>query len=180
MVKVIAVNGKPGSGKTTFEFMCKQYAYERTDGFNERLEVEIFSSITFVKRVALMCGWDGSKTLKNRKFLSDLKDLLTEWEDVPFNKIVEKVKVLENHPTIGNFILFVDCREPKELARIREELNAITLLIRREGDEDVETSNHADEQVFEFEYDYEIINDKDLEELKKDAYDFMNMLLEDF
>jgi hypothetical protein len=180
MVKVIAINGKPGSGKTTFEFMCKQYVYELTDGFNERLEVEIFSSITFVKRIALMCGWDGTKTLKNRKFLSDLKDILTDWNDVPFNKIVEKIKTLEAHPTIKNFVLFVDCREPKELAKLRDELGAVTLLIRRKDDENVETSNHADEDVFEFEYDCEITNDAGLEELKKDACDFMNLILEGF
>lgn len=180
MVKVVAVNGRPGSGKTTFEFMCKQYAYELTDGFNERLEVEIFSSITFVKRIALMCGWDGTKTLENRKFLSDLKDILTNWNDVPFNKIVEKITVLESHPVIKNFVLFVDSREPKELARMRDELGAITLLIRRDGDEEVETSNHADKNVFEFEYDCEITNDAGLEEFKKDAYDFMSLILEGF
>ena len=56
----------------------------------------ILSTVDFVKEIAKKCGWDGTKDLKNRKFLSDLKDLLTNWNNVPFNKIEQQVKSIED------------------------------------------------------------------------------------
>ena len=56
----------------------------------------ILSTVDFVKEIAKKCGWKGEKDLKNRKFLSDLKDLLTNWNNVPFNKIVQQVKSIED------------------------------------------------------------------------------------
>lgn len=35
------------------------------------------SSIDLPKKMALLCGWDGVKNNDSRKFLSDLKDLIT-------------------------------------------------------------------------------------------------------
>ena len=81
-MKVFVINGAPGSGKTTFEkFIQEEYS-----------DCAIISTVDYVKTVAKYVGWDGTKTLKNRKFLSDLKDLLTEWEDIPFISTVEKCK----------------------------------------------------------------------------------------
>ena len=79
MVKVIICNGRPGVGKTTFQEMCQIYAREE---WENKIRVDITSTVDFVKDIAKQCGWDGTKDLKNRKFLSDLKDLLTEWNDV--------------------------------------------------------------------------------------------------
>ena len=73
-MKIYIVNGAPGSGKTTFEeyvsYISAPYCYN-------------LSAIDFVKEVATRCGWNGSKELKDRKFLSDLKRVLTEWDDIP-------------------------------------------------------------------------------------------------
>ena len=77
-LKVLAINGAPGSGKTTFENML---AKEMGRYYDSR------STIDLVKQVAKLCGWDGTKDLKSRKFLSDLKDLLTEYNDAPMNDI---------------------------------------------------------------------------------------------
>ena len=73
-INVVVVNGSAGAGKTTFEEMC---SFILGPYYRSR------SSIDKVKEIAKNCGWDGSKDLVNRKFLSDLKDLLTEWDDVP-------------------------------------------------------------------------------------------------
>ena len=113
-----------------------------------------------------MCGWDGTKTLENRKFLSDLKDLLTKWDDVPFKTIVHRAKTL---PSNTDWIMFVDCREPAEIQKLKEELNATTVLVRRESVEGNETSNHADANVFNYEYDLTIWNNSDIINLEKEA-----------
>ena len=120
-----------------------------------------------------MCGWDGTKTLENRKFLSDLKDLLTNWDDVPYKMIELRVKTL---PGDSDWIMFVDCREPAEIQKMKERLNATTLLIQRESVEGAETSNHADANVFNYNYDLTIENNSDIIDLEKKAKDFINYM----
>lgn len=143
---------------------------------NKRMMVEICSTVDFVKKIALECGWDGVKTPRNRKFLSDLKDLLTEWDDVPFQKILEKVEDLCLYS--NDFLLFVDCREPKEIQRLKERLNATTVLVRRLGDETKETSNRADADVFNYKYDYTIKNYGSLDDLVVECVAFLDYMKE--
>ena len=118
------------------------------------------STVDFVKEVATMCGWDGTKTPKNRKFLSDLKDLLTEWDDVPFNKIIDTIdtwayeRIAEGE--YDRSLVFVHCREPKEIEKLVEHYNiddediVTTLLIRREAAENIQQINHADNDVLNY------------------------------
>ena len=172
-LRVVIVNGKPGVGKTTFEEYCKDIlgiAY-----YNER------STIDKVKEIAHYCYWDGQKDLKSRKFLSDLKQLLTEYNDLPSKDVKMCLERWEEELQMYGVsdrphIFFIDDREPEHIHKLRKELNAITLLIRRPGDEDMETSNDSDEFVFNYEYDYTILNEGDLDELKKDAERFINWI----
>ena len=177
MVKVVVVNGRPGVGKTEFERLCAEQCNlsNRVDGFvpGYSLRVDITSTVDFVKEVARFCGWDGVKTLENRKFLSDLKDLLTEWNDVPYKMIVEHIKSL---PVSQDWLVFVDCREPAEIQKLKERLNATTVLIRRESVESNEVSNHADAEVFNYTYDLLIENNCDIIELENKAKRFIEYM----
>ena len=177
MVKVVIVNGKPGVGKSEFERICKEKCnlFNRQPGFEagRDLWIDIISTVDFVKEVATMCGWDGTKTLENRRFLSDLKDLLTKWDDVPFKTIVHRANTL---PDNTDWIMFVDCREPAEIQKLKEKLNATTVLIRRESVENNETSNHADAGVFEYNYDLTIENNSDIIDLEKKAKEFIEYM----
>ena len=178
MVKVVICNGKPGCGKTLFQNICKEKCncWTYVEGFekNHTLQIQSYSSISFVKEIAYECGWDGKKTLENRKFLSDLKDLLTNWNDVPLKKIIEKTDNLVRNG--GDWILFVDCREPKEIEKLKQALNATTLLIRRDSIESEETSNHADANVFDYEYDLTILNNSDILLLESKADKFIEYM----
>lgn len=185
MVKVVVVNGMPGCGKTTFEQICSDicdpFAVEPTShipGFSEGrvLGIDICSTVDFVKVIAKQCGWDGTKSLKNRKFLSDLKDLLTEWDDVPFKRIETRAKVRAKSAADVDWILFVDCREPSEIQKLKERLNATTVLIRRESVENSETSNHADANVFNYNYDVTIYNNGSLDIFKTIAEQFIKFM----
>ena len=177
MIKVVVVNGRPGVGKTEFERMCAKRCglFGEEVGFtpDRNLYVDITSTVDFVKEVARFCGWDGVKTLENRKFLSDLKDLLTEWNDVPYKMIVEHIKSL---PTSQDWLVFVDCREPAEIQKLKERLNATTVIIRREEVEGNEVSNHADAQVFNYTYDVAILNDSDIIHLEDKARKFIEYM----
>ena len=180
MVKVVVVNGAPMSGKTTFEELCQEICdpFVKEPGFEDGsiLCVDICSTVDFVKLVAKQCGWDGTKDLKNRKFLSDLKDLLTEWNDVPFKKIQSRINVRAKSFAAVDWIFFVDCREPAEIQKLKERLNATTVLIRRESVEDNETSNHADANVFDYNYDVTIYNNGSLEIFKTMAKEFIKFM----
>ena len=176
-VKVVIINGRPGCGKTTFEAICCNICNYGVSGFksNKRLVVDIYSTINFVKEIAIQCGWDGAKTPRNRKFLSDLKDLLTEWDDVPLKKIDERVQTLKEAEDV-DWLLFVDCREPSEIQKLKERLNATTVLIRRESVENIEVSNHADSEVFNYNYDLTIYNNSDIIGLENEAKNFLEYM----
>ena len=174
-MKIIIINGKGGCGKDTFVTMCRDVlGAERI--FN-------ISTVDFVKEVAIMCGWDGTKTPKNRKFLSDLKDLLTEWDDVPLKKIMaDAVSCSACAEVLGELdksVLFIHCREPKEIKKLVHAFqdDVTTLLIRREAAENVQQINHADNEVLNYEYDYVIPNNGTLSELRARAGMFLRECL---
>ena len=168
MVNVIVVNGYPRSGKDTFVNFCKN----KLGAFGISV-----STVDFVKYLAAQSGWDGSKTPKNRKFLSDLKDLLTEWNDVPWKKVEEVVESIKTECfqyglRDNDFFLFIHSREPKEIEHFQKEYGALTVLIDREEVEGKQ-SNHSDAEVMNFNYDYIINNDGTLEELEMKAMTFI-------
>jgi hypothetical protein len=177
MIKVVVVNGRPGVGKTEFERLCAERCgvFGEEAGFtpDRNLYVDITSTVDFVKEIAIQCGWDGTKTLENRRFLSDLKDLLTKWDDVPYRMIVNHINSL---PTTQDWLVFVDCREPAEIQKLKEGLNATTVIIRREEVEGNEVSNHADAEVFNYTYDLAILNDSDIIHLEDKARKFIEYM----
>ena len=82
--RIFIINGSGGVGKDTFvELFTKHYGEEK---------VWNYSSVDKVKRIAKEIGWTGTKTEKDRKFLSDLKLLTTEYNDMPMEDLKEKVK----------------------------------------------------------------------------------------
>ena len=172
MIKVIIVNGCATAGKDTFIDCCKEI-------LGEKRAYEI-SSIDFVKKVARYCGWDGKKTPKNRKFLSDLKDLLTEWNDVPVKELILEKGILDDiiasEGIVEDCALFICVREPKEIKKLVEIFNATTIFVTRREAENQDTSNHADADVFDYVYDYWIDNNESIEELKETAAFFLETL----
>ena len=84
----------------------------------------------------------------------------------------------ENKAEIYDFssddvLCFVHCREPWEIQKFVDILGAKTLLIRRPEIEDSVQSNHADSEVFNYNYDFEINNDGTLWDLEKKAVNFI-------
>ena len=160
-MKIIVINGQGGSGKTSFAQFAKESNYP----------VYNFSTIDYVKEQAKKLGWTGAKDNKSRRFLSDLKDAFTLYNDMPYQSVIEKIKNVED-----NAIVFVDSREPRDISRWVEETNAQTLCIRRPDIEGEEYGNHADDNVFNYDYNYVYCNDKGLKDFKKDAIKFTNWI----
>lgn len=176
MIQIVAVNGFPGSGKTTWEHFCQ-------DLIEGQGYAHIISSIDFVKEIAKECGWNGEKSPANRKFLADLKALLSKspWGDVPLQQVIKKCKQFQKDFDVYDMseeliIVFVDVREPENLKVLKEEYDALTVLIRRPGDvEDaLKQTNSSDKNILDFSYDLIYNNDNDIEYLHELANEFVN------
>ena len=150
---VIVINGAGGVGKDT---LC-----ELASGHFKIMNI---SSITPIKEIAKMCGWDGGKDDKSRKFLSDLKLLTVEYNDYPTAWARAKY---EDFLKSDNEIMFVHIREPEEIAKFVAATDGVakTLLVR--GGSRM-TKNHygnsSDDGVENYSYDYYYVNEKSLDE----------------
>lgn len=157
---ITIINGTGGSGKDTFVDFCSKHC-----------KVFNFSSIDKIKEIASLMGWDGGKTEKDRKFLSDLKTLSTDYNDMPFCSIKEAVDEFKNS---DKEVMFIHIREPIEIKRAALEFGAKTLLIKRVG-LDIIKSNISDANVENYDYDFVIENDT-LEDFEEKAKDFIDSI----
>lgn len=158
--QVFIINGSGGVGKDTFVELVSK-------GFN--LSVMNFSSVDKVKEIARIIGWTGGKAERDRKFLSDLKLLCTDYNNMPFNSMSEKVKEFTESNAV---MLFLHIREPEEIEKARIAFGAKTVLIKRNTIKHI-TSNMADGNVFNYQYDIVVDNDGNLEDFKKKAVQFV-------
>ena len=154
MSKIFVINGRPESGKTTFERYCKKILEDKN------YSVGIISTIDPIKDIAVTLGWNGRKDNKGRKFLSDLKDALEDYCDYSFNYIKDIAESGEYD------FLFVDSREPPQIKMFCDDLNAESILIKRYLLDDKKYSNHADIEVENYNYDIVALNIGTLEELR--------------
>ena len=162
--EIVIINGRPCAGKDTFVEAVKTVTCD---------DVINYSSIDKVKSIAKMCGWNGTKDDKSRKFLSDLKVLCDEFNDMTFNDMSEAVSRFKNDTTNLNAIMFIHIREPYNIKRAVEAFNAKTLLIRRPENDDSLCSNKSDADVFNYNYDCTVYNDGRIENLCNAANKFL-------
>lgn len=165
--KIFIINGSGGVGKDTFVGLVSIALNDKLKRFHT---VDNYSSVDKVKEIASEIGWDGKKEERDRKFLSDLKELTSNYCDMPFNCMVEKVE--EFRKDEETVFLFLHIREPQEIERAKNEFDANTILIRRNSVKHI-TTNIADGNVFNYEYDITINNDGDLKAFGKKAKKFV-------
>ena len=166
---LFVINGMARSGKDTTCNFIRDYSGHDTF---------IISSVDDIKEKAKIMGWDGvSKTEKDRKFLSDLKDLCTWYNDAPFNYIKGQIHYF--YRSLHKEIMFIHVREPQEIQKLKDTFPELkTILVTNINVPNI-TSNSADAGVYDYQYDYYIKNDGTLEELKEAALDFINRFYED-
>jgi hypothetical protein len=157
--QIFVINGMATSGKDSF-----------VDMVNEFEPVYNVSSVDIIKSMAQCIGWNGSKTEKDRKFLSDLKRLCGEYNDSPFTYLIRCVVLFKNHD--AKKLMFVHIREPEEIKRFAERFGAKTILVKNDKVKNI-TSNMADANVYNYEYDYIIENNGTLIDLKEKAKHFV-------
>lgn len=158
--KVIIINGSATFGKNTF---IKQMA--------KIASVEYFSTIDKYKELATQYfGYTENLKSEFRDFLSALKSVAIKYLDMPYCDTRDKV-IQFLHSTDDTQILFLDIREPDEIQKIVDTFGndiVTTVLIDNPNKECVET-NDSDANVFEFTYDWIIVNDGTIDDLKEKA-----------
>ena len=163
MKKIYIVNGKPRAGKDTFAELL-----------GEHCRVFKYSSVDKVKQIAAKCGWDGGKTDKDRKFLADLKRVTTEFNDMSYNDVAEKVAYFLKTDFFD--VMLIDIREPEEIERAIEGYGAEAIYINNVNVPMI-TSNESDANVNNFVYDYVIANDGTLDDFAETVKEFYNRIV---
>lgn len=159
---IIIINGTGGAGKDTFVSFCS----EVTGVLN-------VSTVDKVKEAAkVLVGWNGEKDEVSRKLLVDLKQLSIAYNDAPTKYICNMAKEFKDS---DNKLMFVHIREANEIEKAKKLLNAKTLLITNPRVKLI-TSNDSDGKVNEYNYDYYIVNDGTLDDLKDKASKFVEEL----
>ena len=174
--QIFIINGSGGVGKDSFIDMVN-FAESRI--LNKHIKIGNYSSVSKVKEIAKIIGWTGAKTERDRKFLSDLKLLTTEYNNMPLNDMKEYADYFLNVPKDDARILFLHIREPEEIAKAVNEFkeyNVKTILVKRDSVKHI-TSNMADENVYNYNYDIVINNSGTIEDLKEKAKYFLSDFL---
>lgn len=156
------INGKGGVGKDS---VC--------DAVASKWKTRNISSITPIKYFAKQMGWTGAKDDRDRKFLSDLKQLLVDYCDLPQRYCVQMFK--EFMASADEEIMFIHIREPENIKRFIKstDYRCLSLLVRRKAVDGREYGNKSDDNVEDYDYDYVYNNDKSLEEMPEDVISFM-------
>lgn len=173
MKHIIVINGIAESGKDT---VC--------DIVKKRYKTKNISSIDLVKELAKRIGWDGNKDEKGRKLLSELKQLLTAYNDAPMKDCLTKCGQFLSS---GAEILFVHIREPEEITRFIVEVQnyyssipvkICSLLVSRKQANRT-WNNVSDDGVSHYDYDYIIENNGTMKELKKTTLELFDSIMID-
>lgn len=178
---IFIINGSGGVGKDTFVNLCDKALYKYTAGHTSIRPIPIFnySSVDKIKNIARQAGWKGGKSEKDRKFLSDLKLLCTEYNDMPFKDICKKIELFNNSQYGKSEMMFVHIREPKEIARVVERfseydnINIKTIIVKRDSVKAIK-SNMADANVDNYDYDITLYNNGTIDDLEKMADTFVD------
>lgn len=176
-MKVIIINGSGGVGKDTFIQYVVPYfliTYSHTT-------VTTYSIIDPIKDLMKKIGVDLNKDEKNRKFMSDFKLLMEDYNDLPYRELINAFERVYYYCYVENNIFIAVMREPKDINRFITELTHIygfdgkdiyTVLVRNDRVEPI-TSNIADASVNDIKYDVVIDNNGTKEELANKAREFV-------
>lgn len=161
--QIFILNGTGGCGKDTFCEILDKY-----------ISTYHYSSIRIPRDMAKAVDAGIEKTEKYRKFLSDLKSLITEYNDCIFKDLR---RVVENFKKWRDpYVLLFDIREPKEIARAAKEFGAKTILIRNPSVKPI-TNNSSDANVEMYDYDYIIDNDGTIKDFEKKVEQFYKTVI---
>lgn len=174
-MKIILLGGKANSGKDSTAELIDNYYREK--GLNVvNIQIAYYIKM-YAKQIAM---WDGDNESKPRQLLQDLGTEIRNQIDNNFfiNRIIQDIQVYSQYFDV---ITISDGRLPEEFSLIKKSYpETITLHITRPGYVSRLTKDqkaHLTEAlVDEIPYDYEIVNDGTLEDLKSKVVEFVKRI----
>jgi dephospho-CoA kinase len=149
----IGITGLAGSGKDTLADILVS------------LSAGKYAKASFagvLKRICTELGWDGAKDSRGRKLLQNMGMLLREYDEDTW------IKLLDKSLDKNKYYVVPDVRFKNEAAYIRDN-QGIIIRVSRPDLELSDTHKHVSEfGQTEIQEDYLVINDGDLENLKKE------------
>lgn len=163
---IFVINGRGGVGKDT---LCDLAA--------RHFRVRNMSTIMPVKDLAAQCGWNGEKSDRARRFLSDLKAVLVAYNDYPTTWAMGQYN---EFLASDEEIMFMHIREGAEIEKFVRATGgrAKTLLIRRAAVHRAAYGNVSDDLAEQYEYDYVYDNDLPLEQAEAHFVAFLHGILD--
>jgi hypothetical protein len=108
-------------------------------------------------------------------FLARLKFDSSDYNDDPYKYIKKNIDYFRRDYTPYS-LMFIHIREPEEIDRVKNDFGCMTLLVKNTNIKDI-TTNEADANVYNYEYDVEIDNSGSLDDLKKLAEKFVKEII---
>lgn len=159
MIKTIfIINGMGSCGK---DFLI--------NSLPEQDKIYNISSIDCIKTNAKPFGYHGGKSPRDRKFLSELKRITTEYNDYSFGECMSEVSYFLNDPKLK--LMFLHIREPEEIRKVVDcihsseylflstQINVVTLLV-KDIESETHWGNNSDDNVENYKYDLVFENNK--------------------
>lgn len=175
MSHLILINGYAGAGKDTFvKFFTEEFWNQ------EQRTVSNLSSISPVWKMLKDQGIDmDAKGPAERKLAAEVKAALDNYDFYATRLVLEKAYI----ELAYNDAVFIHMREPRALEysltywqRYAKQNPIITLFVER-PQEGLIFGNVADDSVRNFKYDWVIMNDGSIEELRKKAKLYANLFI---
>ena len=171
-MRIILIGGKARSGKDTIG----DFIIEQLESKNKKVcKIQVGQYIKYYAQKYF--GWDGSEETKPRELLIHLgTDIIRNKIDENFhiNRLLEDIKVLSYY---YDYFVVSDIRFPIEIEKIKENYdNVVSIKMIRESDEltSDQKENRTETSLDNYDnFDYVIINDKSLDDLKEKAKEIL-------
>ncbi len=174
-MKIFLIAGKAGSGKSEIAKMIKEYYIYKL----QKCAITQYSK--FIKYFALeLTDWDGNPNTKPRAYLQQIGDKIRNYDDKYFtNRMIEDINI---YATLCDVLVVSDVRFPNEIEEIKLNYdNVYSIYIENQFanspltiDEQMHISETALENYNDF--DYIIVNDKDINVLKEKVFKILEGL----
>lgn len=170
-MKVICISAKARHGKDTAAEIMKEYLEMQGK------EVLITHFADLLKYLCKsLFGWDGNKDERGRTLLQYIgTDVVGKKNPAYWAQFVSNVLCMfENE---WDYVLIPDCRYPVEIETMRQIFDTTIVRVERPNFDNGLTEaqkNHPSEvDMDNYPFDYKILNNGTLEELKQEIYNFM-------
>lgn len=178
-IYVVVVNGKPTTGKTTFQKMV----YDNPRG----MIVHIKSSVDKIYDIYRRLGWNGKKDNEFRMNMHLLKQMYIKNCDGPLSDLLDYVVGLIHDATNCTHVVFYDCREVYEIMKTVDAmagLHCIGVRVKTvyiNGGNESTYGNLADDMATQSSYKYDIVIDNtgSINDLKVAAANFVSNIKEE-